>query len=1434
MAIFIISVSSYSSEESVGTPAGRVILFGSIPTHIPDTTPTVTPPATHLDTTLIPAEIPTISPIISPSLIYTHASPDYSLVSNTKTDPTEDPSSDHIPPLPVMILAPEQPIPHGQPYRYHPNGPVHMMTARKRVGPLPAHRLAARHSVGNSFSDHFTLDDSSRDSSSSSSSETSSDSPSDDLSDSLLSHSSFDHSLPTLPSGTRSSYHLCSLVPSIPRASTAAERPSHSSVAGPSRKRSRSPTTSVPRSSPILGALSPAHADLLPPHKRIRSYDFVTDLEDRLNECSESSVPRETSLRDDIVIRGSVEPHLEQDIDPEIQVEIYECIAYADALRARGIDARVMVKAVDREESETSKGGPVEVRVERVTHPAIPDDIHEPAPEEGAVEVTYEMLGDLGHMIIAMGQQSAVLLERISELDRDNMRLRGTLDVASQRVSQLQRREIMTDTRSGATMTRESVNELIERRLAEALEARDAIRNLEPLVEGGGHGHNFGGLMHVARECTYQDFLKCQPLNFNEIEGVVGLTHWFKKMETVFHISNCPQKYQVKYVTCTLLNSGLTWWNSHKRAIRMVPDEEDKVERFVGGLLDNIQGNVISAEPTSLQDAIRQPAFKQKILEPRMWQELTRQKAMKERGTRLETRLEAMKLHRRLIPSEEEQTPIPMSLQIICIPYRDEVLIIRGDDCNGGSKSKLNIISCTTTQKYIQKACQVYRAQVTSKKAEDKSEEKRLEDVLIKEKVIAYASRQLKVHEKNYTTHDLELGAVVFALKMWRHYLYGKANVVADALSRKERVKPLLVRALVMTIGLNLPKQILSAQSKAKNEKNFITEDLHAMINKIEPQIATYISKCLTCAKVKKEYQKPSGLLVQLEIPQWKWENITMDFVTKFLNTATGQDTIWVIVDRLTKSAHFLPMREDDTLEKFTGQYLKEVVSRHGVPVSIIFDHNGKFISHFWKSLHKALGTRLDMSTAYHPQTDSQSEMTIQTLEDMMRACVVPFEALYGRKCRSLICWAKVGDSQLTGRKIIHDITEEIAQIKSRIQAARDRQKSYADVRRKTLEFQVGDKVMLKVSPWKGLSRVHSTFHILNLKKCMSDETLAIPLNEIHVDDKLRFIEEHVEVIDREVKRLKQSHILIVKIFMNVTPPDAYSDETLFGGVTLFVAEEEDTHEPLTYQEVVAYEESFKRKTAMKEEMDSLRKKKPGSSYKAGLVACGFTQWACIDYNEVFSLVVRHTSIQVILALTAWKDYELEKLDVKTVFLQENLEEVIYMRQPSGYEQGNKRSSYDNCVYSRSYAPCEYIYLLLCVDDMLSACKSKAEIGSTKSLLKKKFDMKELREAKKIFDDGRSVQMPSGGHFKLSLKVCSVKDYDVERMSKVSYANAVGELNVLNGVHETRHSVCKVLEAKMVKVLKVGTEHNDADALTKVIPRRKLQHCLDLLSVGVG
>nr|GEY00327.1 putative reverse transcriptase domain, ribonuclease H-like domain, aspartic peptidase domain protein [Tanacetum cinerariifolium] len=306
-----------------------------------------------------------------------------------------------------------------------------------------------------------------------------------------------------------------------------------------------------------------------------------------------------------------------------------------------------------------------------------------------------------------------------------------------------------------------------------------------------------------------------------------------------------------------------------------------------------------------------------------------------------------------------------------------------------------------------------------------------------------------------------------------------------------------------------------------------------------------------------------------------------MDVVTKLPKSSQGYDTIWVIVDRLTKSAIFTPIRETDPMDKLARIYLKEVVTRHGIPVSIISDRDPRFASNFWRSLQNTLGTRLDMSTAYHSETDGQSERTIQTLEDMLRACTIdfrkgwvnhlplvefsynnnyhatikaaPFEALYGRKCRSPVCWTEVGEAQILGPELTQETTEKIFQIKERMQAARDRQKSYADMKRKPMEFQVGDKVMLKVSPWKGvvrfgkrgklnpryvgpfkvlerigdvaykldppdeLNRVHNTFHVSNLKKCHADEPLVVPLDGLHFDDKLQFVEEPVEIVDREV-----------------------------------------------------------------------------------------------------------------------------------------------------------------------------------------------------------------------------------------------------------------------------------------------------------------------------
>ncbi|GJX01521.1 putative reverse transcriptase domain-containing protein [Tanacetum coccineum] len=429
-----------------------------------------------------------------------------------------------------------------------------------------------------------------------------------------------------------------------------------------------------------------------------------------------------------------------------------------------------------------------------------------------------------------------------------------------------------------------------------------------------------------------------------------------------------------------------------------------------------------------------------------------------------------------------------------------------------------------------------------------------------REKVIAYASRQLKIHEKNYTTHDLELRSVVFALKIWRHYLYGtkctvftdhkslqhildqkelnmrqrrwlellsdydcdiryhprKANVVADALSHKERIKPLQSKYSI----------------HPSSEKMY--QDMKKLYwwPNMKVDIATYVSKCLTCAKVKDKHQWPSGLLVQPAKPEWKWDNITMDFITKLPKSLQHFDTIWVIVDRLTKSAHFLPIRENDPLNKLARLYLNRIVARHRIPVSIIYDRDGRFTSNFWRSFQKALGTDLSMSTAYHPKTNGQNERTIQTLEDMLRACVIDLERVEN-VLDQMCAWAEDGEAQAgmvrnDPRNYGKDCPNPSRDSRARID------KSVPLIGAESRwSSKLGIGLCSRMELPQELSRVHHTFHVSNMKKYYADEPLAMPLEGIHVDDKLQFVEEPVEIMEREIKRLKQSWIPLVKVRWN-------------------------------------------------------------------------------------------------------------------------------------------------------------------------------------------------------------------------------------------------------------------------------------------------------------
>ncbi|KAK8535568.1 hypothetical protein V6N12_057084 [Hibiscus sabdariffa] len=451
-------------------------------------------------------------------------------------------------------------------------------------------------------------------------------------------------------------------------------------------------------------------------------------------------------------------------------------------------------------------------------------------------------------------------------------------------------------------------------------------------------------------------------------------------------------------------------------------------------------------------------------------------------------------------------------------------------------------------------------------------------------KVIAYASRQLKPHEVNYPTHDLELAVIVFALKLWRHYLYGerchlftdhkslkylltqkdlnlrqhrwmellkdydliidyhprRANVVADALSRKPK--------------LDLREKIL----KEAHQRSFsihpgsikIYQDLKSLYwwSGMKASITDFVSQCLTCQKVKVEHQAPTGLLQPMEFPQWKWDRITMDFVSGLPVTLRKNDVVWVIVGRLTKSTHFI----------------------------------------------SALGTKVHLSTAFHPQTDGQSEKTIQVLEDMLRACVIdfgknwekslplvefaynnsyqasiqmaPFEALYVRRCRTTLCWSKHGENKVLGPQMLRDTEEKVQIIHGRLKQAFDKQKAYADLKRRDIQYEVGDKVFLKVSPLKKvfrfgnkgklspryigpfeilerispvayrlalppeLDKIHNVFHVSILRRYRSDLSHILEPKEVELNPDLSYEKEPVQVLDREVKRLRNKSETLVKV----------------------------------------------------------------------------------------------------------------------------------------------------------------------------------------------------------------------------------------------------------------------------------------------------------------
>ncbi|WVZ58487.1 hypothetical protein U9M48_008759 [Paspalum notatum var. saurae] len=553
---------------------------------------------------------------------------------------------------------------------------------------------------------------------------------------------------------------------------------------------------------------------------------------------------------------------------------------------------------------------------------------------------------------------------------------------------------------------------------------------------------------------------------------------------------------------------------------------------------------------------------------------------------------------------------------------------------------------------------------------------------------------KLRKHEVNYPTHDLELAAIVHALKIWRQYLFGnrceiytnhkslkyiftqnelnmrqrrwlelikdydleihyhleKANVVADALSRKSYVnmavafqtppelcekfeslslgfvyhttvstfkaEPTLEQEIRKHQKTNEKYREIREQIKVGKVPHFredeqgivwyknyiyvpdvdsirklILSEAHDTAYSIHPgstkmyydlkeifwwygmkrAVAEYVVVCDTCQRVKAEYQRPAGLLQPLKIPVWKWEEISMDFVMGLPRTQKGYNSIWVVVDRLTKVSHFIPVNTTYSGARLAELYISRIVCLHGVPKRIISDRGSQFTSRFWEQLHDLLDTKLRFSTAYHPQTDGQTKRTNQILEDMLRAYQAslkksPFEALYGRRCRTPLFWNETGEKQVFGPDLIKDAEQQIKMVCENLRVAQSRQKSYADVRRRELTFKVDEFVYLKVSLMRGIQRfnikrklapiyigpfkvlerkgevayklelpsslsgIHDVFHVSQLKKCLRVPEEWAPLEGLDVQDDLTYTEHPVKILETSERVTRNKRIKMCRV----------------------------------------------------------------------------------------------------------------------------------------------------------------------------------------------------------------------------------------------------------------------------------------------------------------